>query len=322
METRLRGSAGPTISSISRSRLHCGRLDDEGRPPLFFWLILITLPVDPNAFVGGRVAAALASGATAGMVYVVGGQLASLSVGVVAAALWAVLPFGVIFGRSASSDDALLALCLALVMWAAIRAVREPSYWSGAVCGAAIALAILAKTLGLLALAIPVCAAVTLARGVNLRRLLRAVVGMVIALVIGVSPLLPWAHGILEKADDHAELDVEQRVGAGPKHDAGYRLSLNMGEAGEYFVAYLGAPTLILAAGGLANGVLQRNRNALFLGLVFAAVSYPYCCSQQCSTAATCSDSACRFTSLPPWRCVTSGGASDRYARPSFQGIG
>src|SRR4051812_32171871 len=106
-------------------------LEDEGRPPLFFWLILVTLPVDPNAFVGGRVAAALASGATAGMVYALGAQLASRSVGVVAALLWAVLPFGVIFGRLASSDDALLALCLALVMWAAIRAVREPSYRSG-----------------------------------------------------------------------------------------------------------------------------------------------------------------------------------------------
>ncbi len=250
-------------------------LDDEGRPPLFFWLILITLPIDPNAFVGGRVAAALASGATAGMLYAVGAQLAPRSVGVVAALLWAVLPFGVIFGRLASSDDALLALCLALVMWAAIRAVREPSYRSGAVCGAAIALAILAKTLGLLALAIPVCAAVALARGVNLRRLLRAIAGMVIVLVIGVSPLLPWAPGMLEKADDHAELDVEQQAGAGPKHDAGYRLSLNMGDAGEYLVAYLGAPILIFATGGLASGVLQRNRNVLFLGLAFAAGVVP-----------------------------------------------
>jgi hypothetical protein len=53
------------------------------------------------------------------------------------------------------------------------------------------------------------------------------VVGMVIALVIGVSPLLPWVPGMLEKADDHAELDVEQQAGAGPKHDAGYRLSRN-----------------------------------------------------------------------------------------------
>src|SRR5215212_8506794 len=164
-------------------------LDDEGRPPLFFWLLVLTTSIDPNAFVGGRLAAAISSGATAGVIYAIGSRLWSRRVGALAGLLWAVLPFGVIFGRLASSDDALLALCLGLVTLASIRLARHPSFLSGLLCGVAIALAIFTKTLGVLALGAPVCAALTLAPGITRTAAFRSAAGAGLALLLCLAPL-------------------------------------------------------------------------------------------------------------------------------------
>ena len=154
-------------------------LREEGRPPLFYWLTLLLLPVDSNAFVGGRMAAAVASGATAGVLYVAGRQLFSRPVGLVAATLWALLPFGVLFGRLASSDDSLLALSFGLVMITAVRAARRPSVITGMLCGLCVAMAIFSKTLGVLAVLIPACAMITLTTRQLVPRLPRSTLGVV-----------------------------------------------------------------------------------------------------------------------------------------------
>jgi 4-amino-4-deoxy-L-arabinose transferase-like glycosyltransferase len=245
-------------------------LDDEGRPPLFFWLLALTTTLDPNAFVGGRLAAALTSGATAGVLYVIGTRLFSRGVGLLAGLLWAVLPFGVLFGRLASSDDALLTLCMGLVIWASINLARRPSFASGAMCGGALALAVLSKTLGLLALAVPLCALLTLSIRPSRDKLIQSALGAFLALSVGVSPLLPWASSVLEKADGHADLEMEQRAGGGPKHDTAYRIEQNLEDTAAYYLTYLGAPLLALATGALAVGAARRERSVWFLGLALA----------------------------------------------------
>jgi 4-amino-4-deoxy-L-arabinose transferase-like glycosyltransferase len=250
-------------------------LREEGRPPLFYWLTLLLLPMDSNAFLGGRMAAAIASGAAAGVLYVAGRQLFSRTVGLVAAMLWALLPFGVLFGRLASSDDSLLALSFGLVMITAVPAARRPSVLTGILCGLCVAMAIFSKTLGVLALLIPACAMITLTTRQLIKRLPLSTLGIALGMLIGLAPLAPWAPSLLKTANFYADTQVQQESGSGPKRDTAYRLEKNFNDTREYLSAYVGAPVLLLAAGLAALMGLRKRRELIFLSLLLIVSILP-----------------------------------------------
>ena len=109
------------------------------------WLMVPFGAVVDNGILAGRLAAAVAGALSAGALYALGRELASRTVGVVAAILWALSPFPVFYARVAV-DDALLTLLVMLTTWASVCLARRPTVRTGALCGLCLALAVFAKT--------------------------------------------------------------------------------------------------------------------------------------------------------------------------------
>lgn len=248
----------------------------EGRPPLYFWLLLFLGEVDPNLFVGGRLAAALASAGVTPVIYGIGRSLWSTQVGIVAALLWVVLPFGVLFGRFASSDDALMALFFGLTVWCSVGMARRPGIVIGALAGVAAAMAIMSKTIGLLSLVAPGLAILILGDPLKPRRWAPSVGGFGLAFVLAMAPLLQWFSSMVSKANQHVAIDVEDRYGNSALNRPPLERFLdNAAVSADYLAAYLGIAVLVLAALGLGVGVARRDRPAMFLGLTICAGIFP-----------------------------------------------
>ncbi len=242
-------------------------LSADGRPPLYFWLLIALHWVSENAFVSARLVSAIASIGSTLVLYALGAALLSRQVGVVAGVLWALAPLGVFFGRIAA-DDALLTFWSLLGALLGVRVVHSPSLLGGAMCGVAIGLAILTKTLGLLTLATPVLAAITLVSPSCLARRVGPLLVTVSVAALISSPLLPWLPNLYRKAAFHAYLDL-----AGPGAGDGAwallgslsigRFTQNFGNAASWYVAYLGLPMIALAIVGLLLGLARRDRGVV-----------------------------------------------------------
>lgn len=250
-------------------------LSEEARPPLYYWLALVFRDIDPNAFVGLRTAAALASGATAGALYLLGTFLWSRTVGAIAGLLWAVLPFGVFTGRIGASDDSLVALFTVLTLYASAKMVRHPSVRSGAFCGICLGLTIMSKTSGVFATFAPILALAVLARRSDLSRMWPASLALAGTALITVSPLVPWLPMMLKRSSAYADVAVpldpqgdslsatiEQLLQLG-------RLPRNVGYAIDVYRAYLGDALLAIVLVGVILATLRRDKAALFLAALF-----------------------------------------------------
>ena len=249
----------------------------EGRPPLYFWLLLPTRELPGNAFIGGRVVAALCGVASTVALYALGRSVLGSRVGLVAGVLWALGPFDVFFSRMASSDDALLALCAILAALGGALMVRRPGLGSGAFCGVGVGLAIMSKTLGLLTVPTPLLALLTLAGPGALPRLLRPALAGVIAALVILAPLVPWLPQITGKAAQHTDLGpsgiapqgaASQLWAGGLFHGDLFRVNVQW--TLQVLPPYIGWVTLGLAGLGIALGALRRERAVLYLALVWA----------------------------------------------------
>ena len=103
----------------------------------------------------------------------------------------------------------------------------------------------------------------------------RVMAGAIVALLICLSPLVPWAPKVLKTATFYADVEVQQQDGAGLKRDTAYRWSSNVADTKEYALSYIGAPTLILATGTMLVGAVRRERSASFMALILVTGVLP-----------------------------------------------
>ncbi len=251
----------------------------NGRPPLYYWLTLLMTGLVDNAFIAGRLAAALPDIGSTVALYALGRVLLSARVGILAGLLWALSPFSIFFSRLAS-DDALLTFGAILVALSSVVLVRYPRAPSGALCGFSIGLAVMAKTLGLLTLAYPVLAVLVLARPGTWATLIRpTLVGVLVAGLV-LSPLVPWLPRLAEMAAIHANVSVgpsSSEDAVGGVLPAGLSrallvelLRVNLDHSIKWLAQYVGLPTLALAGLGLMLGPLRRQRALIYLVLIWA----------------------------------------------------
>ena len=244
----------------------------DGRPPLHFWLILLVSPVADNGLLAGRLAAALPGiGATLAL-YGLGRVVAGRLTGVIAAVLWAVSPYSVVFAR-VSADDSVLAFGAILAALAGALLARAPATRHAVLVGGAIGLATLAKTLGALTALAPVLAIGLLAPLRSWPRYTRPLLlAGAVALVLLV-PLLIFLPQMLAQLALHATGSAPgagSEAGASPlaallRRDV---LARNWDLVLFWTPIYFGRPFLWLAGAGLIVALLSRQRGVLYAALL------------------------------------------------------
>jgi hypothetical protein len=249
----------------------------DGRPPLHAWLVLVAGQHVDNGFLAGRLAAALPGIAATLALYALGRALFCREVGVVAAVLWALGPYAVFFSRI-GSDDSLLTFWSIVAALAGVCLARRPTVMVGAISGLVVGLAVLTKTLGLLAAVAPPLAAATLARPGSRRHLVGPLVAMCAAATLVFLPLVPWLPQLQRQVELHAEFDGQ---GDGPSGEGAVTLPFELGRfvradlfsrnfamVTEWLADYVGVPALACAAlGSVLAGVVWR-RELLYLALI------------------------------------------------------
>ena len=245
----------------------------DGRPPLHYWILLLTTNLFDNAFVGGRLAAALPSIAATVALYWLGRELICPLTGFLAGVLWALSPLSVFFARIASSDDSLLTSCAILVALASVLLVRQPGLATAAFCGVSVGLAVMAKTTGLITVVTPLLAILTLARPRGYVRLIGPAIGAGAIASVVLLPLVPWLPAMWAKTARHAQVSI----GASSSNPTWLDqlihrdlFQLNVRDALQWVPAYVGLPTIALAGLGLLLIPLQRHRGLLYLTLISA----------------------------------------------------
>jgi hypothetical protein len=233
----------------------------DGRPPLFVWLMVPFGLVVDNGMLAGRLAAAVAGAASAGALYALGRELASRTVGAVAAILWALSPFAIFFVRIAA-DDALLTLLTILTTWASVCLARRPSLTTGTLCGATLALAVFAKTTGVLLAAAPLLALVLLGRPLDWRTYVRPLGAAIAAGLVVSAPLLLGVLPLLQQVAIHT---------AAPASSPGLHGNLlwgNLEVSAGWLETFVGNSFLVWVGIGLVLALLFRQRGLLFAALL------------------------------------------------------
>jgi hypothetical protein len=236
----------------------------DGRPPLHFCLMLPFTAVVNNAFLAGRLAAALSGILSTLALYGLGREIASRTVGVCAALLWAVSPFTVMFARI-SSDDALLALTAILATWASVRFARQPTIASGVILGLALGLGVLAKTTGALFVISPPLAILTLGDPRQWRTYVGALVIAALVSLLAASPLINWWPEVLTELSHHA---TPMGTANGPL--AIYLLAQNAEITSGWLRQFVGDGLPVLAVLGLLVALIRRQRGLLLVTLLGA----------------------------------------------------
>jgi MFS family permease len=138
---------------------HPGRFS-AGKLLLYFWLGLFESDV-PASLTTARLSIALFSLLNGALITLFGRLLSSHRTGLLALALYAILPFAAFYDRLALADP-FAAVFAGLVVWRSMVFARHPSQRQGALLGALLALALMAKlTLALMVL-FPLAAALLL----------------------------------------------------------------------------------------------------------------------------------------------------------------
>ena len=121
------------------SVLHIVQTDQEGTPPLFFWLAWLTKWFD--GVEGLRVPSLLAGLASVPLTYLLGKRLVGATAGFVGAALVALSPFQIFYATEARAYELVMFFCL-LATLALLRAVDTGrwQWWAGYGLSAAAAL--------------------------------------------------------------------------------------------------------------------------------------------------------------------------------------
>jgi 4-amino-4-deoxy-L-arabinose transferase-like glycosyltransferase len=222
----------------------------------------------PDVLLAARLVSAAAGAVTFVCCYRIGTRLFGVQVGLVAAALYTVCPFGLFYDRIALSDTILCATA-ACTIAATVALLDEPSTFRGFVLGAAMALAALAKITGLVVFLIPPFACVFLrgtrwpARG--RRRALFLAYGLSL-LVVGSIYGAAYMFGSRKPLSGNAHLTVF----AGRLQDYWAELGERVPVAAEWITDY--ATTSFIGAALVAFVVACKaaDRKVLFLASVCA----------------------------------------------------
>ena len=242
----------------------------DGRPPLHFWLIVLVGAFVDNGFLAGRLAAALPGiGATLAL-YGLGRVLAGRLTGAVAAILWAVSPFSVVFARVAADDSALAFGAILAALGGALLAHR-PTTRHALLVGGAVGLATLAKTLGALTALAPVLAVGLLTPPRTWRRYARPLVLAGATTLVLLLPLLVFLPQMLAQLALHAAgSSAGAGAGASPLGALASRdLLVRNWELVRFWAPhYFGLPFLWIAGLGLLLALGLRRRGMLYVALL------------------------------------------------------
>ncbi len=177
-----------------------------GAPPLFSWLAapLTRFPLDP--LLATRLASALIGAATLVAIWAIGRALAGATVALLAAALYALSPFALFYGRMAMLDG-LVAACGAGALLFSVRLARDGRRGDALALGLCLAAGLLTKVFAASMLLLPLLA-ILAARPRERGRVRR---GAILAALAGILPfvlllLTPQGGGLLSAAHTHAQV--------------------------------------------------------------------------------------------------------------------
>ncbi|MHB1162574.1 MAG: ArnT family glycosyltransferase [Chloroflexota bacterium] len=248
---------------------------DDGKQPLFMWLEGAASYLFPDPLLGGRMVSVLAgAGSTVG-IYLAGRWLAGRQVGLVAALLYALVPFNLFYDRTALVE----ALLNAAGIWAFALSVFVVSraggtriaVLAGAGVGAALGVGIWTKTPALFMLSFPfLCALLLSRRG----KLAESAAGFAAsALVFGALAtlliLMPHSENIWDKTTSFS--DSPEWLLALPFD----RWGAHTLRYWNWLEAYLPAPLSWLLPVALVWGLFRRTRPTLLLLGCWAAFTMP-----------------------------------------------
>lgn len=138
---------------------HPGRFS-AGKLLVYFWLGLFEADA-PISLVTARLSIALFSLLNGALIYLLGRLLSGHRAGLLALAIYTILPFAAFYDRLALADP-FAAVFAGLVVWRSLVFARRPSIRQGALLGALLALALMAKLSMALMVLFPIAAALLL----------------------------------------------------------------------------------------------------------------------------------------------------------------
>lgn len=253
---------------------------DDGKQPLHIWLAMLAMRLFEDPLIGGRMVSVVAGVASCFGVGMAGRWLAGSSAGLIAALLYAVVPFTLVFDRMALADSLLNAASIwafALSIFVASRASdRRWAVVAGLGAGLALGAALWTKLTALFI--VPVPALCLLLVGRPARRSDAA-----IGVAAGYGVLGFMAFLLTQVPDAENQLKLVQTHAFSPT-DLGSRpigsLPVNtwVTRAGEYWSwieLYLPAPLHWIALAGIPWGLWRRTRPTLLLAGTWAVVVIP-----------------------------------------------
>lgn len=239
----------------------------DGKPPLSYWLYAAARLLSDDPLLGPRWISVLAGTATTAAVCAVGSALRNARVGLLAASLYAVLPWAMLYDRLAYTES-LVNLGGAVVAWLSVRLVRQepPSGTAAAAVGLALGLALFTKTTALLYAPAPLLAALTVGKA-SWREW-----GPKLALVCAIAACFPALSAALTpeapQLADHSALLHKTHFFVTPAEllsNPTGRLGENLPLLLEFLGAYLSWPLLLAAVGAFVVLVRRRDPAAWFL---------------------------------------------------------
>ncbi|HEX2986874.1 MAG TPA: glycosyltransferase family 39 protein, partial [Chloroflexota bacterium] len=240
-------------------------IHEDGKQPLFIWLVALAMRFFADPLVAGRIVSALAGSAATLGILLLGRWLDTWRTGLVAAFLYALAPYPVFFDRIGLMDGTIAAASV----WASCLGVRiamGPStqvraILLGAALGTMMGIAVWVKMTGLFVLPIPLlCLLLVRKRRDLARACLALAVGYgLFALLAGIMVLLPEAENLIEKGS-HFSLT--------PAEILTFPLALWGKNAAAYISwlqTYLPSPLSWLVLAAVVWGLGTRRRETLLL---------------------------------------------------------
>jgi hypothetical protein len=248
---------------------------DFGKQPLFMWLeaAAMGLPVDP--LVVGRYIAALAGLASTVGVYLLGHRLGGQRTGLVAALIYAVVPYTLFFDRIGLADGfvgttTIWSLCVGVVI-ATLPTDRRRAILLGVFMGAMMGAAAWTKSTGLFALPLPLLCLLLVREPQRISRVgLAFAVGYgVAALLIGLLALVPDAENMIGMTERFALTPAE--VLTLPVD----RWRINVTAYVSWLLTYLPGLLIWLAIAAVPWGLVVRRRETILLLGCWAFLAIP-----------------------------------------------
>jgi hypothetical protein len=226
---------------------------------LTIWLGALVSPWAEDLLRANRLLSVLLGALTLWATLEIARRLASERAAVLAGLFYVLCPFTLFYDRIALTEAGLAAFT-ALTLLCSIRVAESGHRGFAALAGVSLALAVLVKVLGVLALPIPALTVLVLG---PLRARLRP-----LALVYAVGlPPAAWAFRSFV-ATENAQHMAQLFTGGGGAFAA--QLARNVGEGAGWLWTWWTAPLAILGLVGAALAVVRRDRKGLLLGLLTA----------------------------------------------------